>query len=410
MPERLDGPDWSSLRQLYERCRHAARAVEGGLQARNPGQQWLVRFDGRGFSARPDTGRWQWGLELRSYGFVGHQRAVADQPRVSAEGQRVTYDWDAMLQEWFVNDRRGLEHGFTVRHRPIHSPAAARDGACLAFTLAVRGELRPEVESGGRGVRFVDTHGAAAVTYTGLAVWDADGRALASRFEPAAEGLRLEIEESDARYPLTIDPIARQAYLKASNTDAGDQFGSWVAVSGDTVVVGAPGEDSGATEVGGDQTDDSASAAGAAYVFVRDGTGWSQQAYLKARNAGANDGFGACVAVSGGTAVVGAFVEDGGATSVDGDQDDNSAAYAGAAYVLAGLEIGPCLVLQPSVDDSYCISFEGIPGRIYQFQRATSVEGPWNTIDTRIAPASGLMKLCDTAPPAVHAYYRVLRP
>ena len=60
-----------------------------------------------------------------------------------------------------------------------------------------------------------------------------------------------------------------------------------VAVSGDTVVVGASEEDSNATGVNGNQSDNSAVDSGAAYVFVRSGTNWSQQAYLKASNTGA---------------------------------------------------------------------------------------------------------------------------
>ena len=60
-------------------------------------------------------------------------------------------------------------------------------------------------------------------------------------------GLRLELKAGGARYPLTIDPIVQQAYLKASNTDRIDRFGRSVAISGDTVVVGAIGEDSSAT-------------------------------------------------------------------------------------------------------------------------------------------------------------------
>ena len=67
----------------------------------------------------------------------------------------------------------------------------------------------------------------------------------------------------------------QQAYLKASNTDASDAFGISVAISGDTLVVAAYGEDSKATEVNGDQTDNSASQAGAAYVFVRTGVTWT---------------------------------------------------------------------------------------------------------------------------------------
>ena len=78
----------------------------------------------------------------------------------------------------------------------------------------------------------------------------------------------LSVDERDARYPITIDPIAQQAYLKASNTGGSDQFGFSVAISGDTVVVGAFLEDSNATGVNGDQSDNSANGAGAAYVFA----------------------------------------------------------------------------------------------------------------------------------------------
>ena len=106
-----------------------------------------------------------------------------------------------------------------------------------------------------------------------------------------------------------------------------------MAVSGDTVVVGALWEDSSATGVNGNQSDNSAADAGAAYVFVRSGTTWSQQAYLKASNTGAGDYFGCSVAVSGDTVVVGAYGEDSSATGVNGNQSDNSATDAGAAYV-----------------------------------------------------------------------------
>src|SRR5436853_43697 len=78
--------------------------------------------------------------------------------------------------------------------------------------------------------------------------------------------------------------IGQQAYLKASNPGRAHWFGFGVAISGDTVVVGATGEDSGATGVNGNEADNSVPGAGAAYVFVRSGTNWSQQAYLKASN------------------------------------------------------------------------------------------------------------------------------
>jgi len=120
-----------------------------------------------------------------------------------------------------------------------------------------------------------------------------------------------------------------QGYLKASNPDIADSFGSAVAISGDTVVVGAPRESSDATGVDGDQDNDDADSSGAAYVFTRTGDTWTQQAYLKASNTDAFDYFGWSVAIDGDTIVVGAPAED----SAGDDPDDDSATQSGAAYV-----------------------------------------------------------------------------
>ncbi len=129
------------------------------------------------------------------------------------------------------------------------------------------------------------------------------------------------------------DFLTQQAYLKASNTDPEDVFGASIVVSGNTLVVGAEGEASGATGVNGDQTSNSSIQAGAAYVFVRDGATWTQQAYLKASNTNAVDFFGRSVSISGDTIVVGAPSESSAATGVNGNQNDSGAPFAGAAYV-----------------------------------------------------------------------------
>jgi hypothetical protein len=126
---------------------------------------------------------------------------------------------------------------------------------------------------------------------------------------------------------------SQQAYIKASNTDADDSFGRSVALSGDTLAVGASLEDSAATGIDGDQSDNSATNAGAVYVYTRDATGvWSQQAYIKASNTDAEDEFG-LVALSGDTLAVGAFQEASAASGIDGDQSDNNASNSGAVYV-----------------------------------------------------------------------------
>jgi hypothetical protein len=125
----------------------------------------------------------------------------------------------------------------------------------------------------------------------------------------------------------------QEAYLKASNTGPFDQFGYSVALSGETLVVGANQEDSNATGVNGNQKSNSATDSGAAYIFARIGTNWSQQAYLKASNTGSGDEFGEVVAISSETVVVGASHEDSNATGVNGNQSSNSATDSGAAYV-----------------------------------------------------------------------------
>ena len=118
----------------------------------------------------------------------------------------------------------------------------------------------------------------------------------------------------------------QQAYLKASNTGAGDYFGSSVAISGDTVVVGALGEASNATGVNGNQGDNSAAAAGAAYVFVRTSGVWAQQAYLKASNTGAGDLLRLVRGDIRGHGGGRGYGEASNATGVNGNQGDNSAA------------------------------------------------------------------------------------
>src|SRR5262249_19250367 len=127
------------------------------------------------------------------------------------------------------------------------------------------------------------------------------------------------------------------AYLKASNTDGSDELGWSVALSADglTLAVGAPFESSMATGIDGDQADNSAPDAGAVYVFIRTGATWTQQAYIKASNTHANEGFGFSVALSadGSTLAVGALEESSAATGVNGDQVDDSAPDAGAVYV-----------------------------------------------------------------------------
>jgi hypothetical protein len=347
VPEGLSSSDWSSIRAAYEAHRHAAyadEAVPGHFRAKNPRQQWVTRFDGRGFSTTPNDGGWSWGLDLVSYGRGDTQRTIDGTASVATHGTRVEYHWNPSLTEWYINDQNGFEHGYTLHERPeAANDAHSVADAMLHFTLAVRGNLCPRVSENGRDVAFTTGIGSDVLNYNDLKVFDADGLHLAASFQSTTTStgtpaLLLTIDDTNARYPLTIDPTAQQAYLKAfvsSSVDPEDRFGSSVSVLGNTVVVGAPFEDSNATGMSWNQASNTATNSGAAYVFVRStgGNTWAIQAYLKPSNTGADDSFGYSVAVSENTIVVGAPFEDSNATSVDGNGVDNSASGSGAAYV-----------------------------------------------------------------------------
>src|SRR4029077_13712981 len=121
----------------------------------------------------------------------------------------------------------------------------------------------------------------------------------------------------------------QQAYIKASNTGEagtegnfgdGDQFGFSMSLSDDgtTLAVGANAEDSNAKGINGNQQDNSMQSSGAAYIFVRSGTTWMQQAYVKAPNTAPNVQFGYSVALSadGNTFAVSSFDEAGSSRAV----------------------------------------------------------------------------------------------
>ncbi len=103
----------------------------------------------------------------------------------------------------------------------------------------------------------------------------------------------------------------QQQKLVAADGLASDNFGYSAAINGETLVIGARLDNVGAN-----------TNAGSAYVFVRSGTSWTQQAQLTASNGLANDNFGVSVAIDRDTVVVGAALDDVGA---NGDQ--------GSAYV-----------------------------------------------------------------------------
>ena len=266
-------------------------ASDGRWVTGTPSQGLGSTFTASGVSVGPVGGGWDLRLSLARFGRTGAMGAVpAAQPVGSAEG--VQYRRGAALTEWYRNEPRGLEQGFTVARAPSGGAGPLileMDTAGLAVALS----------ADGREVVGRTAGGSAVLRYSGLVVSDAAGRRVPASLAVDGQAVQLRVDDFGAAYPLVVDPWFEQAKLTASDAAADDLFGSSVAVSGDTAVVGASAT-----------TPSPALNAGSAYVFVRSGGAWTQQAKLTASDAAADDKFGYTVAVAGDTAVVGAASDD----------------------------------------------------------------------------------------------------
>lgn len=276
-------------------------------------------------------------LALRLVGYGrGAELQPPDRAVLSNTRNRIEYR-RGLLTEWYVNEPRGLEQGFTFSSQPSSSVNGP-----LQIALEIAGALHPKLRSP-REVALLDPAGHAVLRYGDLRAWDARGQELASRLQVEGDQIRLVVEDRRAVYPITIDPTVTQIMLVPSDGAGSSDLGQSVSISGNVAVAGAPaeGDATGAAYVfvlsdgiwsqqakltasdgvGGDQfgtsvsvdgqtavigASGSNSSQGSAYVFVGSGSSWSQQAKLVASDGASGDQFGVSVAVSGNTALVGA--------------------------------------------------------------------------------------------------------
>jgi len=272
-----------------------------GFSVTNPAQGFEAELTASGFMV--SAGQARWGLSLEGWGCPeGVQRVAPAVPAASAN--RVELRRGALV-EWYENGPLGLQHGYTVEA----PPAGCGAGEPIRLVLAPVGELGVEVNHDRRGLSILGEDGRAVLRYRGLVAFDAGGQELPAALQLRGDRVVVEVA-AGGLYPVVVDPFVEVAKLTASDGAFDDRLGFSVAVSGDTVVVGADG-----AAVGGNDSQ------GAAYVFVEPVGGWlsgTEAAKLAASGGAAFDHLGFSVAVSGDTVVAGAF-------------DEN--ASSGAAYV-----------------------------------------------------------------------------
>jgi hypothetical protein len=330
---------------------YQARPQGAGFQAENARQKLAADFTPAGVEVRSGSALCK--VALRGYGYGNSLRAVGTAvPRASLNRVEYQRGW---LTEWYVNGPLGLEQGFTINKPPDRADVATTGSQPLTIALALSGDLTAAMDQGSRGFTLTRRDRKAALRYSGLAARDAGGKELRAWLELEGERLLLRVEDTTARYPVVIDPwmqlaqltasggsyylgqsvsvsgntvvagapgttvggnpdqgvafvfvkpatgwanMKQTAKLTASDGAAGDNLGWSVAVTGNTVVAGAPG-----AAIGGNQSQ------GAVYVFVKPPGGWAdmtQKAKLTASDGSVAAALGSSVAIDRNTVVAGA--------------------------------------------------------------------------------------------------------
>jgi hypothetical protein len=241
-------------------------------------------------------------LTLQGIGYGKALRAVA-RGEVSADNQTINIRRDGGVQEWYVNGPEGLEQGFTL----AEAPGIRQAGVPLRLALQLSEGWGAEAREDSQQVTLRNVEGQ-AVDYGKLSVRDQMGRSIPARLAVIRKQVVIEVEDSEATYPLTIDPtFSLQQKLIAADPEFYDYLGYSVAISGDTLVTGAVYDN-----IGSNLNQ------GSAYVFTRTGTVWTFQDKLVANDGLPYDYFGGSVAINGDTVVVGAWAATIGANSGQG--------------------------------------------------------------------------------------------
>jgi len=289
-------PAWTRAQQpggspadAFEAKAGAFRVHHGPATPGSPqrGAAFDATLDDRGVEL--EAGKHKVQLSLAAMGRHGALDAVQEVQPVG-EKNRVRYRHGGVVETW-VHGPLGLEQFFDLAERP----AGAGD---LVVQLELGGALSPRLEPGGERIALVGGDGAAKLYYGELYAVDAHGARVPAKLGVSEGRIELSLDDRRATYPLHIDPLlwAQQAKLTSPGGAVDDGFGGKaVSLSGDTALIGAG-------RVHGSQ--------GSAYVFVRSGTTWTMQQELAASDGAALDKFGDAVSLSGDTALIGALMSN----------------------------------------------------------------------------------------------------
>lgn len=250
LPEGLSSSWYSAAVTHIEESEYYIRFNREAGQWHSPNRAHNLRihYTDAGFRVEPrlaaeDGEAWSVTLTLES---IGRSDGPESRPTVSAaysgSGATLHARHPGFTIE-YINDENGMRQNFILDERP------AGEGE-LGLRLGLQSELRME-SSGEDAVRFVDKgSGRALLSYRDLYVYDADGLELPARMEIQGTDIVLLVNDSEAVYPLTVDPLATSPAWTASGSQSNADFGIVVASAGDVnadgysdIMVAAPNFD-----------------------------------------------------------------------------------------------------------------------------------------------------------------------
>ncbi|MCC6846494.1 MAG: FG-GAP-like repeat-containing protein [Bacteroidetes bacterium] len=250
-------------------------------QSPNRAQNLRVTYHKDGFTLTPRTedNGWKTTLRLKSIEKGGMPLTADGTPKLKEKDNTLKTEFPAFSIE-YVNTSEGMRQNFIVNSRPEgNSPLAVR--------LMVESPFASEITDNGNSVLF--RNGTTPVLeYKDLKVWDADGARLDASMQLAHNSITITVDDRNAKYPVTIDPLSTIPNWTAESEQEGAMLGYGVSSAGDVnndsysdMLVGVPYYDGGEADEGA--------------VFVYHGSvsgfGDSPDRILESNQAGAHFGF-----------------------------------------------------------------------------------------------------------------------
>ena len=230
------------------------QANSGAYESPNRAHELRFTYFPDGFAAEPRSVKaganpWRISLRLKAYG-RGDRLQDFSNNRLETRNNRGIADSGPILIE-YINDKRGMRQNFIVRKTPPGS------GKLKIEIRASLNDLDMDVKEGRVAFERKEPE-IVVMTYSDLKVWDAANRILPAQMERMGDdSFAIVVEDKDAKYPITIDPLSMSPNWATEGNQASASYGASVASAGDVdgdgdteVIVGAPNYDDGQTDEG----------------------------------------------------------------------------------------------------------------------------------------------------------------